>query len=224
MLYHGWTYLTLIQDVFGIVNNTIDYQEDAKAPNKTTYSLDFDTDQVLKDNAFLGFHEAGPAVDQAFNEWTADSKKMQASQTVSAESISTALTNAMDALPEMQVRKAKIDMHVQIASKILSQIGRRELNNLQDWEDEIMSSPGQLTGQTKTDLLRFLSREIAQTSEDEFNDKLRVLIIIVLCTNDKQLFAEALEAVKEVNPEQLTAEHETFLRKLAKQRKDFAEL
>ena len=50
----------------------------------------------------------------------------------------------MDALPEMSARKTKIDMHVQIASKILAEIGRRELNNLQDWEDEIMSTHGDL--------------------------------------------------------------------------------
>jgi len=49
------------------------------------------------------------------------------------------MTNAMDAFPELSARKTKIDMHVQIASKILSEIGRRELNNLQDWEDEIMA-------------------------------------------------------------------------------------
>ena len=44
MLYHGWTYLSLIQDVFGIKNNTIEYSEDPNAPNKTTYSLEFDSD------------------------------------------------------------------------------------------------------------------------------------------------------------------------------------
>ena len=40
MFYHGWKYLTLIQDVFGVKNNTIEYAEDANAP-KTTYPLDF---------------------------------------------------------------------------------------------------------------------------------------------------------------------------------------
>jgi len=64
----------------------------------------------------------------------------------SAEAISTALTNAMDAIPEMTARKTKIDMHVQMASRILAEIGRRQLNNLQDWEDEIMSNVNQLSG------------------------------------------------------------------------------
>jgi len=64
--------------VFGIKNNTIEYAEDPNAPNTTTYSLDFDTDKVLKDNAFRGFHEAGPAVDQAFNDWKDESMKLSA--------------------------------------------------------------------------------------------------------------------------------------------------
>ena len=63
MFYHGWKYLTLIEDVFGVKNNTIEYAEDANAP-KTTYPLDFQNDVVLKTNAFLGFHEAGPNVDK----------------------------------------------------------------------------------------------------------------------------------------------------------------
>jgi len=136
--------------------------------------------------------------------------------------MSTAMTNVIDALPEMTARKTKIDMHVQIASKILAEIGRRELNNLQDWEDEIMSSLGSLPGQSKIDLIRFLARETAQTSHDEFNDKLRILIIIVLCTNDRALLTESIEAVKTANAEQLTPELELFLKKLAKQRTDFA--
>ncbi len=40
----------------------------------------------------------------------------------------------------MTERKKKIDMHVQIASKILSEIKRRGIDKLQDIEDEIMQS------------------------------------------------------------------------------------
>ena len=44
MLYHAWTYLSLIQDVYGVKNNTIEYAEDPKDPNKKVYPLDFDSD------------------------------------------------------------------------------------------------------------------------------------------------------------------------------------
>jgi hypothetical protein len=54
--------------------------------------------------------------------------------------MASALTSAMDALPIMTERKKYIDMHIQIASKILSEINRREMNSLQDWQDEIMAN------------------------------------------------------------------------------------
>lgn len=47
MVYHAWTYLSLMQDVFGIKNNTLEYAEDPNAPTKTTYGLDFENDVVL---------------------------------------------------------------------------------------------------------------------------------------------------------------------------------
>ena len=65
MFYHAWTYLSLIQDIFGIKNNTIEYAEDLNAPTKTTYPLDFESDTLLRDNAFNGFQEAAPNVDKA---------------------------------------------------------------------------------------------------------------------------------------------------------------
>ena len=47
-----------------------------------------------------------------------------------------------------------------------------------------------------------------------------MLIIIVLCTNDKQLVADAVTAVKQANPEEFTPAVAAFLRQLSKQRKD----
>jgi hypothetical protein len=38
----------------------------------------------------------------------------------------------------MTEQKRKIDMHVSIATKILQEIKRREIDKLQDFEDEIM--------------------------------------------------------------------------------------
>ena len=69
-----------------------------------------------------------------------------------------------------------------------------------------------LAGQTKIDLLRYLSRETSETSIDEFKDKLRVLIIIVLCTQDRSLLTDAMAAVKQSNPDQVTPQLDTFLK------------
>ena len=68
MVYHSWTYLSLIQDIFGIKNNNFNFAEEEKAPVKT-YDIDFVADSLLNENAFVGFHEAGPNVDKEMNRW-----------------------------------------------------------------------------------------------------------------------------------------------------------
>jgi len=74
-LYHSWTYLTLLQDIFGISNNKFTYKEDAKA-EQVSYELDFGTDSILKENAFLPFHEAAENVDKAITKWKEDYDKI----------------------------------------------------------------------------------------------------------------------------------------------------
>ena len=70
-LYHSWTYLVQIGDVFGpTTNNQFYYTDtDAQSGQKTTnsYSLDFSDDFVLKQNAFKMFHEAAENVDKELN-------------------------------------------------------------------------------------------------------------------------------------------------------------
>lgn len=44
----------------------------------------------------------------------------------------------IDAIPQMTEKKRKIDMHVSIATKILQEIKRREIDKLQDFEEELM--------------------------------------------------------------------------------------
>ena len=46
------------------------------------------------------------------------------------EDISQNLTMAMDKLPEMTDRKKKIDMHVKIASRVLTEIKSRQIDKL----------------------------------------------------------------------------------------------
>ena len=68
-----------------------------------------------------------------------------------------------------------------------------------------MTSASGINSQTRIDLMRFLGRETASASQDEFSDKLRMLIIILLCSNDHTLVTDALKAVKTANPEKMTS-------------------
>ena len=112
MLYHGWNYLTLIQDIFGIKNNSFKFSEDNNSPDVKQYEIDFKEDNILNENAFKGFHEAGENVDKSFNQWKKEYDKINSSTTGGVSDISSVLTSAMDALPAMTEQKKKIDMHL----------------------------------------------------------------------------------------------------------------
>jgi hypothetical protein len=58
----------------------------------------------------------------------------------------------------MTEQKKKIDMHVKIASRILTDIKARQLDKMQDIEDEIMTTR-KLAGENKQDLINILGLE-----------------------------------------------------------------
>lgn len=85
----------------------------------------------MKENMFKDFHEAAENVDKTLNQWKNEYdqiNKMTGGGQVG--DISSNLTSAIDQLPQMTERKKKIDMHVQIASRILSEIKRRGIDKL----------------------------------------------------------------------------------------------
>ena len=96
---------------------------------------------------------------------------------------------AMDKLPQMTERKKKIDMHFKIASRILSEIKSRSIDKLQDIEDELLTTK-KLAGENKQDLDNILSLEVAGGSQDncsQFFDKLRILTMIIIVSEDLSL-------------------------------------
>jgi hypothetical protein len=106
------------------------------------------------------------------------------------------MTMALDKLPQMTERKKKIDMHVKIASKILSDIKSRQIDKLQDIEDEILSSR-KVTGENKQDLLNLLGLETHL--KEQFTDKVRVLVMMILCLADLELLGKFIQEVEKVH-------------------------
>lgn len=99
MLYHSWTYLTQIEDIYGIKNNQFTHQDEAtKQP--ITYEIDFKQDEILRDNAFLQFGEAAPNIDKALTQWKGEYDKInQRTAPGVVVDISSNLTSALDQLP-----------------------------------------------------------------------------------------------------------------------------
>lgn len=87
------------------------------------------SDKILQENAFKGFHEAGENVDKALSSWKQEYELLNRQQT-NLKDLSSSLTSAMDSIPQMTEQKRKIDMHVSIATKILQEIKRREIDKL----------------------------------------------------------------------------------------------
>jgi len=65
-LYHSWSYLSLIQDVFNVKNNTFHFKEDPKAPSQL-FELCLKSDPILKDFGLKGFQDASENIDKALN-------------------------------------------------------------------------------------------------------------------------------------------------------------
>jgi sec1 family domain-containing protein 1 len=64
-----------------------------------TYELDFPTDDILKENAFLGFHEAAENVDKSMTKFKSEYDKLSAQKPDGSTDISSSLTSAIDQLP-----------------------------------------------------------------------------------------------------------------------------
>lgn len=93
----------------------------------------------------------------------------------------------------MTERKKKIEMHVQIATKILSEIKRRSIDKLQDFEDELMTT-GRLSSANRTEIMQYIRRETDKV--DEYQDKIRILIIYILCGQDSKEIRDIIDIIK----------------------------
>jgi hypothetical protein len=156
-----------------------------KEDNKTDQcELDFNTDDILGENETLGFHEAGPNIDQHFKQFAAEYSKMTGSR--QSANISDDLTHALDKLPVLTEKKRKVDMHLKVASYVFKQIQERSLDKLQDIEEEIISS-GTIKGENKENLIDYLKNNQDFPYVDDplannfFSDKMRLAIIMILC-------------------------------------------
>lgn len=67
-VYHSWTYLSQIHDIFNIKNNTFVFQEEANAPSKT-FEICLQSDTILKQFGMMGFHEASESIGKSLDEW-----------------------------------------------------------------------------------------------------------------------------------------------------------
>lgn len=122
--------------------------------------------------------------------------------------LSSNLTSALDKLPQLTEQKKKVDMHVKIASKVLREIKERQIDELQDIEEEAITSR-KLAGKNKQDLLNILaiptpeevltSGSTAPDKHLQFLDKLRILVILILCLKDIDELQRYIQIVEDTH-------------------------
>ncbi|CAH0002935.1 unnamed protein product [Clonostachys byssicola] len=203
MLSHSWTYQSLVHDVLNMKLNKITVEmpaeenNPAKGKSKKIYDLT-SSDFFWTKHAGAPVVEAADSVDAELNKWREESaamtKKAGASQFEDLQNETSAATQHLKAvigeLPEMQERKATLDMHMNILTAIFNGIKNRQVDNYFQIEEEV-------TRQSKDQIMDVIK---GADKGNEPTDKLRLFIIWFLSTEQElsraefEGFEKALEA------------------------------
>jgi hypothetical protein len=203
MLSHSWTYQSLVHDVLNMKLNkiTVEMPIDENNPSKGTSKKIYDvssSDFFWTKHAGAPVVEAADSVDAELLKWREESaamtKKAGASNFEDLQNETSAATQHLKAvigeLPEMQERKATLDMHMNILTAIFNGIKNRQVDNFFQIEEEVMK-------QTKEQIMEVIKGE--ERGNDPV-DKLRLFIIWFLSTEQElnrtefEGFSKALEA------------------------------
>jgi len=187
MLHHTWSYQALIHDVLDLDLNRVVVQE-SNGKKKEYDMLAGGMDKLWTKHKGSAFPQLAEAVQEELDDYRSCETEvkrlkqaMGVDETIDDESMIGGLTltdrtaklsSTMGRLPELLERKRLIDLHTNVATAVLEQIKKRKLDLLFEAEEKLLNRQ-----------LIDVANLVEQCDGDEQGDRLRLLLIALLCSH-----------------------------------------
>ncbi|OII75549.1 SEC1 family protein [Cryptosporidium ubiquitum] len=172
MINHSWIYQGLIHDVYNLKLNRITI--DDSNSGKKVFDLDSNDEFWIKHSG-EHFTQVANSVSEMLGEYNKKLSELNYNSEDSSQ-MATNLAVAIHALPEMTEKKRSIDTHTNIATKLVEEIKKRELDKFFEVEESFDNIP------TISGCISELETLFNSESSKNFleNDKLRVVLSLLL--------------------------------------------
>ncbi|TRY51609.1 Sec1-like protein [Cryptosporidium tyzzeri] len=172
MINHSWIYQGLIHDVYNLKLNRITI--DDPSSGKKVFDLDSNDEFWIKHSG-EHFTQVANSVSEMLGEYNKKLSELNCNNDDSSQ-MATNLAVAIHALPEMTEKKRSIDTHTNIATKLVDEIKKRELDKFFEIEESFDNIPT-VSGCISEAEALFNSESSKNFLE---NDKLRVVLSLLL--------------------------------------------
>ncbi|CAN3373535.1 hypothetical protein DIURU_001477 [Diutina rugosa] len=180
MFAHSWIYQVMVNDVFSLKRNTIKLTVKGEngQPKEKSYDVD-PKDFFWNSYAQLPFPDVVEHADTELNLYKKDAADLTNKTGITSlddidnnAASTSAIQQAVDALPELTARKATLDMHMDILASLISELQAKSLDKFFEIESNC---------QDPKSLNEFYELLQSQpTSGSNTNDKYRTFLIMVL--------------------------------------------